>query len=43
MPSFIGMSDWDKFKFILSSNDYDINTICIQGINNMYGRRLSYN
>jgi hypothetical protein len=29
------MSDSDKFKYILSSNDYDIMKICVIGISEM--------
>jgi hypothetical protein len=29
VPSFINMSDFDKFKFIFSSNDLDICKMCI--------------
>ena len=32
---FLVMSDSDKFKYILSSNDYDIMKICVIGIYEM--------
>ena len=32
---FLVMSDSDKFKYILSSNDYDIMKICVIGISEM--------
>ena len=36
VPSFINMSDFDKFKFIFSSNDLDICKMCILGVNKLY-------
>lgn len=36
VPSFSNMSDCDKFKFILNSNDLDICKICISGVHKMY-------
>jgi hypothetical protein len=33
------MSDSDKFKYILSSNDYDIMKICVIGISEMCSER----
>jgi hypothetical protein len=39
VPNFLVMSDSDKFKYILSSNDYDIMKICVIGISEMYSER----
>jgi hypothetical protein len=36
VPSFIDMDEFKKFKFILSSNDFDICKICILGVNKLY-------
>ena len=35
VPNFLVMPDSDKFKYILSSNDYDIMKICVIGIWNV--------
>jgi hypothetical protein len=37
--NFLVMSDSDKFKYILSSNDYDIMKICVIGISEMCSER----
>ena len=42
VPAFANMNTDDKFKFIMSSNDYDINKACVNGIGNMYEKRLEY-
>jgi hypothetical protein len=39
VPNFLVMSDSDKFKYILSSNDYDIMKICVIGISEMCSER----
>jgi hypothetical protein len=39
VPNFLVMSDSDKFKYILSSNDYDIMKICVIGISEMRSER----
>ena len=39
VPYFWVMSDSDKFKYILSSNDYDIMKICVIGISEMCSER----
>ena len=36
VPSFNDMDEFQKFKFILSSNDLDICKICILGVNRLY-------
>ena len=36
------MNTDDKFRFIMISYDYDINQKCINGIGNMYEKRLEY-
>ena len=36
VPSFNGMDEFQKFKFILSSNDLDICKVCILGVNKLY-------
>ena len=36
IPSFPDMSEIEKFKYILSSNDLDICKICILGVKKMY-------
>jgi hypothetical protein len=36
LPSFPNMSEIEKFKYILSSNDLDICKICILGLKKMY-------
>ena len=36
VPSFNEMDEFQKFKFILSSNDLDICKICILGVNKLY-------
>ena len=41
VPSFINMSDFDKFKFIFSSNDLDICKMCILGVNKLYSLNQS--
>ena len=41
VPSFINMSDVDKFKFIFSSNDLDICKMCILGVNKLYSLNQS--
>ena len=41
VPSFITMSDFDKFKFIFSSNDLDICKMCILGVNKLYSLNQS--
>ena len=41
MPSFINMFDFDKFKFIFSSNDLDICKMCIVGVNKLYSLNQS--
>ena len=40
VPNFLVMSDSDKFKYILSSNDYDIMKICVIGISEMCRNKL---
>ena len=42
VPAFADMNIDDKFKFIMISDDYDINKICINGIGTMYEKRLEY-
>jgi hypothetical protein len=39
VSNFLVMSDSDKFKYILSSNDYDIMKICVIGISEMCSER----
>ena len=39
VPNFLVMSDSDKFKYILSSNDYDIMKLCVIGISEMCSER----
>ena len=39
VPNFLVMSDSDKFKYILSSNDYDIMKICVIDISEMCSER----
>ena len=39
VPNFLFMSDSDKFKYILSSNDYDIMKICVIGTSEMCSER----
>ena len=39
VPNFLVMSDSDKFKYILSRNDYDIMKICVIGISDMCSER----
>jgi hypothetical protein len=41
VPSFINMSDFDKFKFIFSCNDLDICKMCIVGVNKLYSLNQS--
>jgi hypothetical protein len=41
VPSFINMSDFDKFKYIFSSNDLDICKMCILGVNKLYNLNQS--
>ena len=41
VPSFINMFDFDKFKFIFSSNDLDICKMCIVGVNKLYSLNQS--
>ena len=41
VPSFINMSDFDKFKFIFSCNDLDICKMCILGVNKLYSLNQS--
>ena len=41
VPSFINMSDFDKFKFIFSSNDLDICKMCILGVNKLHSLNQS--
>jgi hypothetical protein len=41
VPLFINMSDFDKFKFIFSSNDLDICKMCILGVNKLYSLNQS--
>ena len=36
IPSFLDMSEIEKIKYILSSNDLDICKICILGVKKMY-------
>ena len=36
IPSFNDMDEFQKFKFILNSNDLDICKICILGVNKLY-------
>ena len=36
VPSFNDMDEFQKFKFILSSNDLDTCKICILGVNRLY-------
>ena len=40
VPSFINMSDFDKFKFF-SSNDLDICKMCILGVNKLHSLNQS--
>jgi hypothetical protein len=42
VPNFLVMSDSDKFKYILSSNDYDIMKICVIGISEISGLHYLY-
>jgi hypothetical protein len=42
VPNFLVMSDSDKFKYILSSNDYDIMNICVIGISEMCSERNKF-
>jgi hypothetical protein len=39
VPNCLVMSDSDKFKYILSCNDYDIMKICVIGISEMCSER----
>ena len=39
VPSFSGLPENEKFRFIFSSNDYDISKCCIQCINILYKAR----
>ena len=39
IPAFQDLSDIEKFKFIMCSNDYDVMKVCITGINEMYTKR----
>ena len=41
IPMFNNMSDFDKFKLIMSSNDYDVNRVCIYGVGELYEKRLT--
>ena len=41
VPEFHIFGNKEKFKFIMTSNDQDINRICINGIAKMYNSRLS--
>ena len=34
------MNNFEKFKFIMSSNDYDINRVCVFWVGEMYEKRL---
>ena len=34
VPEFELVNDIDKFKLIITSNDYDINRVCMKGIAN---------
>lgn len=36
VPSFLLMNDISKFKFILSSKDYDLNDMCINFVNDLF-------
>ena len=40
VPTFNYMDNVRKFRFIMSSNDYDINKTCINGVVEMYAERL---
>ena len=42
VPSFGNLSQQDKFKFIMSSNDYDISKMCILAVSKMYNERLKH-
>ncbi|MCU7800554.1 MAG: reverse transcriptase family protein [gamma proteobacterium symbiont of Lucinoma myriamae] len=39
VPSFSLMSDSERFKFVLTSNDYDINVLCVSHIYMLYNER----
>ena len=39
VPSFSDLSETEKFNLIFSSNDYDINKICVKGFSDMYNYR----
>ena len=39
VPSFSDLSESEKFNLIFSSNDYDINKICVMGVSDMYNYR----
>ena len=41
VPSFINMSDFDKFKFIFNSNDLDKCKMCILGVNKLHSLNQS--
>jgi hypothetical protein len=43
VSSFINMSDFDKFKFIFSSNDLDICKMCLLGVNKLHSLNQSKN
>ena len=39
VPSFLDLSETEKFNFIFSSNDCGINKICVKGVSDMYNYR----
>lgn len=39
IPHFQNMSNFDRFKLILSSNEFDIMKLCVQAVNKMYSLR----
>ena len=39
VPSFSDLSETEKLNLIFSSNDYDINKICVKGVSDMYNYR----
>ena len=39
VPSFSDLSESEKFNLIFSSNEYDINKICVKGVSDMYNYR----
>ena len=42
VPSFATLDNRSQFEFIVTSNDHDINTICINGISALFNARSMY-